>query len=101
MNFLDVKGESYQADFANIVQMFKDLAETVRTDNWEGEKVTHTFSGTTNEVINHNLGVAPSLVVPIAYADAQGTTQLISTTSTTFTVAASVTGLTVTFYVEK
>lgn len=100
MNFLDIEGENYETDFLSIVRMFKDITETINTDNWEGEKLTHTFTTLGNETIVHTMGRVPIKVVPLNYEDVLGNYIFISATSEEVTLKSSAIGLTLTFYLE-
>jgi len=101
MNYLDINGKTYEEDFPNLIRMLKDLANTINTDNWEGEKITYTFMSILPEVINHNMGVVPGKAVPINFEDAQGTFRFVSADERTVTLEASVSGLKLTFYLER
>lgn len=100
-NFIDLLGDSYADDFPNLLRMLKDIVETTNTDNWEGEKITHTFTTLANEVIKHKLGEVPNKVVPLNFEDVLGNYIFISATAQNVTLKSSAIGLKLTFYLEK
>lgn len=55
----DLGGEDYQEDFSILREFLEGLTNNVKVSNLEGETITHTFTGTSAEVITHQLGRDP------------------------------------------
>jgi hypothetical protein len=100
VNFLELNGNSYQEDFPNLVRMLKDVAGNINVDNWEGQVITHQFSGTTNETISHKIGKIPTKVSPLLQKGAQATFEFVSATDDEVVLKASDALLELTFYLE-